>query len=72
MFHKMTINEPKEYFNYGKTPMYFVIVIVGICAIGLLAFTIRNFKKNNIEDKRYILEEKQKLIQQNMQNNQNT
>ena len=67
---EMVINEPEEYFNYGKIPIYFVILINLCFCFGLLALTIYNYKKSGSDNKRYLPEEKEKLILQNKQNSQ--
>ena len=67
---EMVINEPEEYFNYGKIPIYFVILINLCLCFGVLAFTIYNYKKIGSDNKRYMPKEKEKLIQQNKQNSQ--
>ncbi len=67
---EMVINEPEEYFNYGKIPIYFIILINLCFCFGLLVCTIYNYKKIGSDNKRYMPEEKEKLIQQNKQNSQ--
>ena len=60
---KVIINEPEEVFNYGKTPMYFIMAITVFSAIGFFAFTIYNFKKIAVQNKIYTPEEEEKLLQ---------